>query len=88
MFSKKTVIIVGVVILIAFNIIALFISSRKQPSSYGLGRIAVPVVAPVQSAVTRSIRFVRDIWTHYFYLVSVAAAERSAESILRSCHRE
>ena len=72
MFSKKTAVIVGVVIIIAINIIVLSISSRKQQPSFGASRIAIPLVAPFQKAASRSIRFVRDIWTHYFYLVAVA----------------
>lgn len=72
MFSKKTAVIVGVVIIIAINIIVLSISSRKQHSSFGGARVAIPLVAPFQQAVTRSIRFVRDVWSHYFYLVHVA----------------
>ncbi|MFC1798764.1 rod shape-determining protein MreC [Thermodesulfobacteriota bacterium] len=84
MFSKKTVAIVGVVILIAISIIVLSISSRKQPTSYGIGQVAIPLVAPFQKAVTRSIRFVRDVWSHYFYLVSVA---RENEELKQDFHR-
>lgn len=76
MFSKKTVVIVGVVILVAISIIVLSISNRRQPTSFGIGQVAIPLVAPFQKGVTRSIRFVRDIWTHYFYLVSVAHENR------------
>jgi len=72
MFSKKTVVIVGVVVLVAINIIVLSITSRKRPPSYGLGHVALPFVAPFQDAVTHSIRFLRGIWSHYFYLASVA----------------
>ena len=72
MFSKKTVVIVGVVVLVAINIIVLSITSRKRPPSYGLGHVALPFVAPFQEAVTHSIQFLRGIWSHYFYLVSVA----------------
>ncbi len=72
MFSKKTVVIVGVVVLVAINIIVLSITSRKRPPSYGLGHVALPFVAPFQKAVTHSIQFLRGIWSHYFYLVSVA----------------
>ncbi len=72
MFSKKTAVIVGVVIIVAINIIVLSISSRKQHPSFGGGRIALPLAAPFQQAFSRAIRFMRDTWTHYFYLVSVA----------------
>lgn len=84
MFSKKTVVIVGVVILVAISIIVLSISSRKQPTSYGIGEFAIPLVAPFQNALTHSIRFVRDVWSHYFHLVSVA---HENDELRRSLHR-
>ena len=71
MFSKKMVLIVGVIILITVNIILLSFSSKSQ-STFGLGRVGLSLVSPFQELVTRSIRFARDIWEHYFSLVSVA----------------
>jgi len=72
MFSKKMVMIVGVVVLIAVNIILLSVFNRRYISYYGPGRIAISIVAPFQKATSTSIRFVRDIWRHYFFLVNVA----------------
>lgn len=63
--------IVGVIVLIAVNIIVLSVSNRRY-QSYGPGRIAISLLAPFQEAVTRSIRFVKDIWIHYFFLVETA----------------
>ena len=71
MFSKKMFLIVGVIILITVNIILLSFSSKSQ-STFGLGRVGLLLVSPFQELVTRSIRFARDIWEHYFFLVSVA----------------
>jgi rod shape-determining protein MreC len=71
MFPKKTVMIVGVIVLIAVNIIVLSVSNRRY-QSYGPGRIAISLIAPFQEAVSRSIRFVKDIWVHYFFLVETA----------------
>ncbi len=70
MFSKKMVMIVGVIVLIGANIIILSASSRSYSSYYEPGRIAISLIAPFQEAVTRSIRFVRGIWNHYFFLVT------------------
>ncbi len=64
--------IIGVIVLIAVNIIVLSVSNRRYLSYYGPGRIAISLIAPFQEAVSRSIRFVRDIWGHYFFLVKVA----------------
>ena len=74
--------IVGVIILIAINIIILSASSRSYSSYYEPGRIAIPFIAPFQEAVTRSIRFVRGLWNNYFYLVTAAKEnERIREAL-------
>ncbi|MGB5986350.1 MAG: rod shape-determining protein MreC [Desulfobacterales bacterium] len=72
MFSRKVVMIFSLIILIAVNVIALTIASRRQILSPGPGRIAILVIAPFQEVVSRSIRGVRDIWSHYFALVNVS----------------
>ena len=71
MFSKKMVLIVGAIILIIVNVILLSFSTKSQ-STFGLGRVGLSVVSPFQELVTRSIRFARDIWERYFFLVAVA----------------
>ena len=79
MFSKKMVIIVGVILLIAVNIVVLSVNSRSY-STFGLERVAISFIAPFQELVTRTIRFTQDIWYHYFALVTVA----KKNDILRS----
>ncbi|MBW1699185.1 MAG: rod shape-determining protein MreC [Deltaproteobacteria bacterium] len=64
--------IIGIIILLAVNITFLTISSRRRYSSYQPGRITLFIVAPFQEIVTQSLRFVRDVWNHYFFLVAVA----------------
>ena len=71
MFSKKMLLIVGAIVLIVVNITILYISGSRYRSS-GFGRVAIFFVAPLQEAVTDSIRFAKGIWNHYFYLVSAA----------------
>ena len=63
--------IVGAVALIVVNIIILSVNSNRY-SSYGSGRIAIFFIAPFQKTVTQSIQFLKNIWGHYFFLVSVA----------------
>ena len=65
------VLIVGVIILITVNVILLSFSSKSQ-STFGIGRVGLSLVSPFQELVTRSIRFARDLWEQYFFLVSVA----------------
>lgn len=81
MFSKKMVLIVGVIILITVNVILLSFSSKSQ-STFGLGRVGLSLVSPFQELVTRSIRFARDIWEHYFFLVSVAHENQNLKKSL------
>jgi len=71
MFSKKMVLIVGVIVLIAVNIIVLSVNSRSY-TTFGLERVAISFISPFQELVTRSIRFTQDIWYHYFALVTIA----------------
>ena len=71
MFSKKMLLIIGAIVLIVVNITILYISGSRY-RSFGFGRVVIFFVAPMQEAVTDSIRFTKDIWNHYFYLVSVA----------------
>ena len=64
--------IVGLIVVIAVNIIILSVSSRTKEPAYGLGRLAIYIVSPFQKAVTHTVRFVEGVWEHYFFLVSVA----------------
>ncbi len=76
------VMIIGVVALIAANIVALSVANRSYPS-FGPGRIAISLVAPFQKVVTHSIRFARGLWNHYFFLVSVAKENEEYVQALR-----
>ena len=71
MFSKRMLVIVGVIVLITANLVVLYVASTRYPS-HGLGRIALFFVAPFQEVVTDSIRFSRGVWENYFSLVSTA----------------
>lgn len=71
MFSRKMVLIIGVIVLITVNIIVLS-ATTKRHSAFGFGHIGLSFVAPFQELVTRTVRFARDIWEHYFFLVSVS----------------
>jgi rod shape-determining protein MreC len=87
MFPKKMVMIIGVIILIAANIIALSVTSRYN-LAYGSGRIALSLVAPFQKVVTRSIRFGRDLWNQYFFIVSVAKENDDYKKALTFAQQE
>ena len=71
MFSKRTVIITVVIMLLAFCVIGLSLSGKRGRTSYG-SSVAIYFVAPFQKGFTHSIRFVKNLWRHYFFLASVA----------------
>ncbi|MGD8836415.1 MAG: rod shape-determining protein MreC [Desulfobacteraceae bacterium] len=71
MFSKKMMMIVGLIALVTISILTLSLSSRESYPAYGPGRIAISIVAPFQKMIVGTTRFLRDIWEHYFFLISV-----------------
>jgi len=81
MFSKKMVLIVGGIVLITVNVILLSITSKSR-STLGIGRVGISFVAPFQELVTRSVRFARGVWEHYFFLVSVAQENNTLKKML------
>ena len=81
MFSKKMVLIVGGIVLITVNVILLSVTSKSR-SSLGIGRVGISFVAPFQELVTRSVRFTRGVWEHYFFLVSVAQQNEILKKML------
>lgn len=74
--------VIGVIVLIAVNIILLSIFNRRYISYYNPGRIAISLIAPFQKASSSSIRFLRDIWQHYFFLVHAAKENEYLEKEL------
>lgn len=73
MFSKKTVIIIAIIVWAAVSVIGISVSGKRGVSSYGQG-IALFVAAPFQEISARSLRFMKDLWNHYFFLSSSAKA--------------
>ncbi len=71
MFSKKMVMIAGLIILVTFSISVLSLSSRRPYPAYGPGRVAIALVAPFQKVIVATTRYFSDIWEHYFFLVTV-----------------
>jgi len=71
MFSKKTVVIIGVFFLIIANILILSVIGQRYPTS-GPGGFTISLLAPFQEAIASSSRFVKGLWRHYFNLVRVS----------------
>lgn len=70
MFSKKMVIVVGVIVCFAISTILLSVESKKTAAPSAIGRFSIAVTSPAQHLVVGMIRFSQDIWRHYFYLVA------------------
>ena len=83
MFSRKMIMVVGLVIVLAVNIIILSINSRQKNSSHGAGGVAISLIAPFQKMVTGTLRFTHHIWSHYFHLVSTAEENDRLLRLLR-----
>jgi rod shape-determining protein MreC len=73
MFSKKTMVTVGAVALIALYIIVFsFAYLRKSSLGDAATRTALFFATPFQAVFSHSIGFADDVWSHYFKLVSVS----------------
>lgn len=72
MFSKKTVMIATLIILIAANILLLAVSRRNRLPTNDVGPVAITIVGPFQKLVSLTMERVNDIWRHYFSLISVS----------------
>jgi rod shape-determining protein MreC len=83
MFSRKMVVIVGVLVLIAATAIFISINSRRSPLSDPSGGIAIGFFAPFQDAFASAAGFVTGIWRNYFALVGVAEEAQELRRQLR-----
>ncbi len=73
MFSKKTMVTVGAVVLIGLYIIVFSFAYLRHASFGGAAtRTALFLASPFQAAISSSMNFMDDIWSHYFFLISVS----------------
>lgn len=84
MFSKKTLIIIGIIILVSFNIVFLSVSSKHRYPAYSAGQIVLNLVSPFQDIMTNTMRFAKNLWRGYFFLVST---ERENDNLKRELSR-
>ena len=64
---------VGAVVLISLYIIVFsFAYLRKSSVGDAAARTALFLVSPFQAVFSSSMSFMDDIWTHYFFLISVS----------------
>jgi len=70
MFSKKTVIIIGVIILVSVNIVILSVSSKHNYPAYSAGQFVLNIISPFQNIIINTMRYAKNVWRGYFFLVS------------------
>jgi rod shape-determining protein MreC len=64
---------VGAVVLISLYIIVFSFAYLRQASFGGAAtRAALFLVSPFQTVLSGSMKFMDDLWSHYFFLVSVS----------------
>lgn len=86
MFSKKMLIVVVLIVLFFFNMTILNVTSKRGTASpTWVGSVFVSLVAPFQKAAIHSIRFIRNIWEDYFFLVNAARDNRHLQGKLHRC---
>ena len=83
MFSKKMVMVAVLMVLTTVCVLFLALSSRQPKIAQGPSRLTLPVVGPFQRMIIHSTRFFREIWEHYFMLVSVAEDNERLRGSLR-----
>lgn len=72
MFSKRMILIAVVILLVAVNVILLTVTGKHTQAPSGLGRSALIVVAPFQKELSAFMQSVKEVWNHYFFLVSAS----------------
>jgi rod shape-determining protein MreC len=75
--------IFGLVALAVSNIIALSLANKFNDVYAKPSRIAISFIAPFQELAIKSVRAGRDVWLHYFYLVSVNQENDRLKNALR-----
>ncbi len=81
MFSRKTLLIISMIVLAAICATGLTTAGKRSYVSFKPG-FAMLFIAPFQEMLTDSVRSVRGLWKHYFFLVSVAKTNRQLKKDL------
>ena len=88
MFSRKMIVIVGALVLIAATVIVININSRRSPLTDPTGGVAVGFFAPFQEGFATATGFISGIWRDYFALVGVAEENQLLHRQLRQARAD
>ncbi|MGD9876668.1 rod shape-determining protein MreC [Desulfococcus multivorans] len=75
-------VISGVALFFILNVLLLSFSMRNRHSSYGTEQTTISITGPFQNVISFAIRFIKQIWSHYFALISVAEENERLKAAL------
>jgi rod shape-determining protein MreC len=88
MFSKKTVLIAGIIVFFAVNIVFITYSVSHRYTSYRTQGLVMSVIGPFQSLFSKGIQHIKTVWHEYFFLVATAEENfRLKDEINRAIER-
>ena len=87
MLTKQRVIVGCVVVLIIANVVVFSIESVTPTTSGRPVPLTIALTGPFQEITAHSIRFLGDIWRHYFWMVSVAQQNQELQDALSEARR-
>jgi rod shape-determining protein MreC len=89
MFSKKSMVVAGALVLIGLNLLVFSLDIIRKSSLYeAAARAAVFLVAPVQEAFHSTLDFFDGAWEHYFDLVAVSYENEKLGQELARAHQQ
>jgi rod shape-determining protein MreC len=83
MFSKKTIVIAGAIILVTLNIIVFSFHLLLRSSILEAApRVVLVMISPIQEIISSTLNFSDNLWKHYFDLISVARQNNELKKML------
>jgi len=83
MFSRKEVILVCVILLVALNVMVIAFIGRHYHPTGGPGPVGIYLIAPFQKLTTNIFSFTKDVWRHYFSIVAAVRENDRLKKELR-----
>jgi rod shape-determining protein MreC len=88
MFSRRLLTIFCLILLFLINIIFLSVGAKHRHGNTFFDRMVMAAIAPFQDGVFQTIRFCENVWSHYFYLVSVKQENDTLQGLLAQANLE
>ena len=88
MLTKHRVMVGCVAVLIIVNMVTFSIESVSPTTRGRPVPLTIALTGPFQEIAAHSIRFLGDIWRHYFWLVSVAQKNEALHKVLGEARRD